>query len=104
MSDPRPNIRDVRSPRGPELNCRSWQTEAPYRMLHNNLDSEVAEAWPIRGLPTTFVVDPEGRIAYQAVGGREWDLCSVRVYVEFRRRPQYYPVSARSFLYINYRS
>jgi len=29
--------------------------------------------WPIKGLPTTFVVDPKGRIIYQAVGGREWD-------------------------------
>jgi peroxiredoxin len=36
-------------------------------------DSEVTEAWPIRGLPTTFVVDPEGRIAFRAIGGREWD-------------------------------
>lgn len=38
-----------------------------------DLDSAVTEAWPIRGLPSTFVVDPEGRIAYQAIGGREWD-------------------------------
>lgn len=29
--------------------------------------------WPIKGLPTTFVLDPEGRVIYQAVGGREWD-------------------------------
>ena len=29
--------------------------------------------WPIKGLPTTFVIDPEGRIVYQAIGGREWD-------------------------------
>jgi len=33
----------VRAPRGKELNARSWQTEAPLRMLLNNLDSEVAE-------------------------------------------------------------
>jgi urocanate hydratase len=33
----------VRAPRGPELNARSWQTEAPLRMLLNNLDAEVAE-------------------------------------------------------------
>jgi len=43
MSDPRKNLRSVRAPRGTELNCRSWQTEAPYRMLMNNLDAEVAE-------------------------------------------------------------
>ena len=38
-----------------------------------DLDSQVTEAWPIRGLSTTFVVDPEGRIAFRAIGGREWD-------------------------------
>ena len=35
--------REVRSPRGTELTAKSWQTEAPLRMLHNNLDPEVAE-------------------------------------------------------------
>jgi urocanate hydratase len=33
----------IRAPRGQELNARSWQTEAPLRMLLNNLDAEVAE-------------------------------------------------------------
>ena len=33
----------IRAPRGVELNARSWSTEAPLRMLLNNLDSEVAE-------------------------------------------------------------
>jgi urocanate hydratase len=32
-----------RAPRGAKLSCRSWLTEAPYRMLQNNLDPEVAE-------------------------------------------------------------
>ena len=36
-------------------------------------DSKVVQQWPIRGLPTTFVVDPEGRLAYKAAGEREWD-------------------------------
>lgn len=36
-------------------------------------DSTVIDRWPVRGLPTTFVVDPEGRIVYRAIGGREWD-------------------------------
>lgn len=31
------------APTGTELHCKSWQTEAPYRMLLNNLDPEVAE-------------------------------------------------------------
>ena len=33
----------IRAPRGPDLNARSWSTEAPLRMLLNNLDPEVAE-------------------------------------------------------------
>jgi len=33
----------IRAPRGSELTARSWQTEAPLRMLLNNLDAEVAE-------------------------------------------------------------
>ncbi|GAB3559635.1 urocanate hydratase [Actinopolyspora lacussalsi] len=35
--------RTVRAPRGTELTARSWSTEAPLRMLRNNLDPEVAE-------------------------------------------------------------
>lgn len=34
---------------------------------------EEIKKWPIRGLPTTFVLDKEGRIVYRAIGGREWD-------------------------------
>jgi urocanate hydratase len=37
------NIRVVRAPRGTELSAQSWLTEAPLRMLMNNLDPEVAE-------------------------------------------------------------
>src|SRR6266576_377452 len=33
----------IRAPRGAELNARQWSTEAPLRMLLNNLDAEVAE-------------------------------------------------------------
>ena len=39
MSSPR----TVRAPRGTTLTCKSWLTEAPYRMIQNNLDPEVAE-------------------------------------------------------------
>ncbi|HYU02865.1 MAG TPA: hypothetical protein VEL02_03370, partial [Jatrophihabitantaceae bacterium] len=35
--------RTVRAPRGTTLTARGWQTEAPLRMLQNNLDPEVAE-------------------------------------------------------------
>ncbi len=38
-----PGARPVRAPRGTDLSAKSWQTEAPLRMLMNNLDPEVAE-------------------------------------------------------------
>jgi urocanate hydratase len=37
------DLSSIRAPRGSELNARSWSTEAPLRMLLNNLDPEVAE-------------------------------------------------------------
>ena len=37
------NARMIKAPRGKQLTCKSWQTEAVYRMLQNNLDPEVAE-------------------------------------------------------------
>src|ERR671919_1441903 len=37
------DLTSIRAPRGTQLNARSWQTEAPLRMLLNNLDAEVAE-------------------------------------------------------------
>ena len=39
MSSPR----IVRAPRGTTLTCKSWLTEAPFRMIQNNLDPDVAE-------------------------------------------------------------
>ena len=35
--------REIRAPRGTAISARSWLTEAPLRMLMNNLDPEVAE-------------------------------------------------------------
>ena len=54
--------REVRSPRGPELSCGSWQTEAPMRMLMNNLDPENAER-------------PEDLVVYGGTGkaARSWE-------------------------------
>lgn len=43
MSDPRRNSRDIYPPTGPELNAKSWMTEAPLRMMMNNLHPDVAE-------------------------------------------------------------
>jgi len=45
-------------------------------------DGSVTEAWEPRGLPATFLVDPEGRLRYQALGGRP---CEQAVYLEFLR-------------------
>ncbi len=35
--------RTIRAPHGSQLHCKSWLTEAAYRMIQNNLDPEVAE-------------------------------------------------------------
>ena len=43
MTNPRHNEREIRAPRGNELTAKSWMTEAPLRMLMNNLDPDVAE-------------------------------------------------------------
>ncbi|MGW7294252.1 urocanate hydratase [Streptomyces xiamenensis] len=57
MSGPRP----VRAPRGSELSARGWQQEAALRMLHNNLDPEVAE-------------HPDALVVYGGTGkaARDW--------------------------------
>ena len=64
----RDNQRVIRAPRGPELNARSWQTEAPLRMLMNNLDAEVAER-------------PEELVVYGGIGraARDWRCYDVLV-------------------------
>ena len=46
-------------------------------------DGAVTEAWQPRGLPATFLVDPEGRLRYRALGGREWDTPP---YLDFLRK------------------
>jgi len=38
-----------------------------------DLDSSVINSYPAIGLPTTYVIDPEGRLVYRAIGTREWD-------------------------------
>lgn len=43
MNDRLDNTRTIKAPTGTELSCKSWQTEAPLRMLMNNLDPDVAE-------------------------------------------------------------
>ncbi len=53
--------RKIRAPRGTSLTAQSWQTEAPLRMLMNNLDAEVAE-------------HPESLVVYGGIGraARDW--------------------------------
>jgi thiol-disulfide isomerase/thioredoxin len=36
-------------------------------------DASGTQRWPVQGLPTTYVVDAEGRLAFRAIGGRDWD-------------------------------
>ena len=55
------NSRKIESPTGTKLRCKSWLTEAPLRMLMNNLDPEVAE-------------HPEALVVYGGIGraARDW--------------------------------
>ncbi len=60
--------RSIRAPRGAELSCKGWVQEAALRMLHNNLDSEVAER-------------PEDLVVYGGTGkaARSWEAFDVIV-------------------------
>lgn len=40
--------------------------------VYMDRDGVVTEHWKPRGLPTTFLIDPEGYVRYQAIGGRAW--------------------------------
>jgi thiol-disulfide isomerase/thioredoxin len=46
---------------------------APTFPLLLDTDSSAAQDWSVKGLPTSFVVDPEGRVIIRAVGGTEFD-------------------------------
>ena len=62
-TDPRlDNSRVIRAPRGPQLTCKNWVTEAAYRMIQNNLDPEVAE-------------HPQHLVVYGGIGraARNWE-------------------------------
>jgi urocanate hydratase len=56
------NARVIRAPRGPKLSAKSWLTEAPLRMLMNNLDPDVAEK-------------PHELVVYGGIGraARDWE-------------------------------
>jgi len=62
LQDPRFDpTRTIRAPRGSQLSCKSWLTEAAWRMLQNNLDPDVAE-------------DPQRLVVYGGIGraARDW--------------------------------
>ncbi|MEW5769313.1 MAG: TlpA disulfide reductase family protein [Pseudomonadota bacterium] len=46
---------------------------APGFPLLLDRDGAAMQRWKVKGLPTTFVVDAQGRVVYRAVGGREFD-------------------------------
>ena len=45
-------------------------------------NSEVSERYGVRGLPTSFIIDPQGRIIYRAIGGREFNHPDVTTLIE----------------------
>ena len=61
MSTRRDNARHIKAPTGTKLHAKSWQTEAPLRMLMNNLDAAVAEK-------------PQELVVYGGIGraARDW--------------------------------
>ena len=67
------NSRVIRAPKGPKLTAKSWLTEAPLRMLMNNLDPEVAE-------------HPDELVVYGGIGkaARNWE-CFDKIIETLRR-------------------
>ena len=53
---------------------------APNLISLMDQDGLISEIWKPRGLPTTFLIDPDGMVRYQAIGGREW---SQPIYTQF---------------------
>ncbi len=53
--------RVVRAPRGTQLTCKNWLSEAAYRMIQNNLDPEVAEK-------------PEELVVYGGYAVMKWEV------------------------------
>ena len=58
-----------------ETEDQVWAFTAEYDLSFPLLldeDGKAVRRWPVRGLPTTFVVDPQGNLTYQALGERDW--------------------------------
>ena len=73
MDPRRDDLRVIRAPRGTQLSCKSWLTEAALRMLMNNLDPDVAE-------------HPEELVVYGGIGRAARDWKSYDKIVETLRR------------------
>jgi len=73
MDPRRDDLRVIRAPHGTTLSCKSWLTEAPLRMLMNNLDPDVAE-------------HPEELVVYGGIGRAARDWKSYDKIVETLRR------------------
>ncbi|MBL8544247.1 MAG: urocanate hydratase [Hyphomonadaceae bacterium] len=73
MNSRRDTSRVIRAPHGTTLSCKSWLTEAPLRMLMNNLDPDVAE-------------HPEELVVYGGIGRAARDWQSYDKIVETLRR------------------
>jgi thiol-disulfide isomerase/thioredoxin len=43
-----------------------------------DVDSSVTRAWGARALPATFILGPDGRVRYQAIGARDWEDSDIR--------------------------
>ena len=73
MNDPRHSDRVIHAPTGTEISARSWLTEAPLRMLMNNLDPAVAE-------------HPQSLVVYGGIGraARNWE-CYDRIIETLRQ-------------------
>jgi urocanate hydratase len=72
LSRPHAQPRTVRAPTGSTLHCKSWLTEAAWRMLQNNLDPAVAE-------------NPDALVVYGGIGkaARDWD-CFEQILTELQ--------------------
>lgn len=48
-----------------------------------DVDGLVTEVWKPRGLPTSFLINPDGKVKYQAIGGRDWGS---PIYIDFLKK------------------
>ena len=81
----------IKSPIGTQISCKGWHQEAAYRMIQNNLDSNVAE-------------DPDNLIVYGGYGkaARDWKSYDKTIYKNTLRLYAIYRDMGNSSLIHNY--